>query len=180
MTWCLSRFATHKNLPKFSSCDSKNIPSFAAVNGLLLNDKSSTTSVGFTPIIPHPATEYETIFTCIKNYQDVLKHKNISAGALSCDEGVYRIAKELQLMHPNEFENIFLGLRGFPYRKAVIACVGKFLEDVGVDSVFVANELFGPSVISTNVMNGSHYVCASRENDTTFRNDKPSSVGSVL
>ena len=29
-----------------------------------------------------------------------------------------------------------------------------FLEDVGVDSVFVANEIFGPSVVSTNIMNG--------------------------
>ena len=75
MTWCLSRFVTHKNLPKYSSCDSANIPSFAAVNGLLLNDKSSITSVCVTSIIPHPATEYGTIFTCIKNYQDVLKQK---------------------------------------------------------------------------------------------------------
>ena len=97
-----------------------------------VNDKSSITSVGFTPIIPHPATEYGTIFTRIKNYQDVLKQKNISTGALWCDEGVYRIAKELQLMHPNEFENIFLGLGGFHTEKAVIACVGRFLEDVGV------------------------------------------------
>ena len=162
MTWCLSRFVTHRNLPKYSSCDSANIPSFAAVNGLLLNDKSSITSVGFTPIIPHPATEYGTIFTRIKNYQDVLKQKNISAGALWCDEGVYRIAKELQLMHPTEFEDIFLALGGFHTEKAVIACVGRFLEDVGVNSVFVADEIFGPSVVSTNVMNGSHYVRAKR------------------
>ena len=58
MTWCLSRLVTHKNLPQFSSCDSTNIPSFAAVNGLLLNDKSSTISAGFTSVIPHPAEPY--------------------------------------------------------------------------------------------------------------------------
>ena len=63
-------------------------------------------------------------------------------------------------MHPNEFENIFLGLGGFHAEKAVIACVGRFLEDVGVGSVFVANEIFGPSVVSTNVMNSSHSVRA--------------------
>ena len=132
------------------------------MNDLLLDDKSSTASVGFTPIIPHPATENGTTYTCIKNYQDILKQKNISAGALWCDAGVYRIAKELQLMHPDEFEKIFLGLGGFHTEKAVIACVGKFLEDVGVDSVVVANEIFGPSVVFTNVMNGSHYVRVKR------------------
>ena len=47
-------------------------------------------------------------------------------------------------MHPNEFENIFLGLGGFYTEKAVIACVGRFLEDVGVDSVFVAEEILDP------------------------------------
>ena len=114
------------------------------MNGLLLNDNSSATSVGFTPIIPHPATEYGTIFICIKNYQDVLKQKNISAGALWCDEGVYRIAKELQLMHPNESENIFLDLGGLHTEKAVIACDGRFLEDVGVDSVLLLTKYLDP------------------------------------
>ena len=65
-------------------------------------------------------------------------------------------------MHPNEFENIFLGLGGFHTEKAVIVCVGRFLEDIGVDSVLVANEIFGPSVVSTNVMNGSCYERAKR------------------
>ena len=75
MTWCTSRFLTTKNPPEYSSLESPNIPSFAAVNGLLLNDRNPPTRVGFTPIIPFPATEYNTIFTCMKNYQDVLKQK---------------------------------------------------------------------------------------------------------
>ena len=49
----------------------------------------------------------------MKNYQDVLQQKHIPAGALWCHGGVYHIAKELQLMLPNEFRNIFLGLGGF-------------------------------------------------------------------
>ena len=147
MTWCTSRFLTTKNLPEYSSLESPNIPSFAAVNGLLLNDRNPPNRVGFTPIIPFPATEYNTIFTCMKNYQDVLKQKRVPTGALWCDEGVYRIAKELQLIHPNEFRNISLGLGGCQTEKAVLACMGKFLEDVGVDSVFVADEIFGPNFL---------------------------------
>ena len=101
---------------------------------LTFSDRNPPTRVGFTPIIPLPATEYNTIFTCMKNYQDVLKQKRVPTGALWCDEGVYRITKELQLMHPNELRDIFLGLGEFHTEKAVLACMGKFLEDVRVDS----------------------------------------------
>ena len=49
----------------------------------------------FTPIIPHPDTDFSTIYTCMKNYQDVLIQRNVPYGPLWCDEGVYQIAKEM-------------------------------------------------------------------------------------
>ena len=45
----------------------------------------------------YPATEYDTIFTTMINYQDVLKQKERENGPLWSDEGVYHIAKEMQL-----------------------------------------------------------------------------------
>ena len=47
------------------------------------------------------------------NFQDVLKQKQLDSGPLLSDEGVYRIAKEIQLLEPDKFSNIFLGLGGF-------------------------------------------------------------------
>ena len=107
------------------------------------------TRIAFTPIIPHPATEYDTINTTMKNFQDVLLQKNLQYGPLWCDEGVYRLAKELQLLNPDGFSNIFLGLGGFHTEKVLIACCGKFLENIGIDSVLVENEIFGPAVVNT-------------------------------
>ena len=71
------------------------------------------------------------------NFQDVLLQKSQSYGPLWCDEGVYRLAKELQLLDPARFDNIFLGLGGFHTEKVMITCCGKYLEDTGIDSVFV-------------------------------------------
>ena len=68
------------------------------------------------------------------NFQDVLLQKGLKSGPLSCDEGVYRIAKELQLLNYEKFRNIFLGLVGFHLKKVVIACCGKYLEERGIDS----------------------------------------------
>ncbi len=47
------------------------------------------------------------------NFQDALKQKGDAYGALWADEGVYRIAKEIQLLKSDQFDNIFLGLGGF-------------------------------------------------------------------
>ena len=98
--------------------------------------KRYLTRYAFTPIIRHPATEYDTIFTCMKNFQDVLKQRNAESGPLWSDEGVYRLAKELQLLNPAEFDNIFFGLGGF-MEKIVMACLGQYLERMGIESVFV-------------------------------------------
>ena len=45
----------------------------------------AVTSLAFTPIVPHLATEYDTIFTCMKNFQDVLQQKHLNYGSLWCN-----------------------------------------------------------------------------------------------
>ena len=157
ISWVIARFATKKHISDFSSCENPSIPSFTATNSLIYYKKYPLTHIAFTPIIPHPATKYDTISTCMKNFQDVLAQNELAYSPLWFDEGVYQIAKELQLLNPDGFGNIFLDLWGFHLGKIIIACIGKFLEESGVESVFVENEIFGLGVVKT-VMNGGHYV----------------------
>ena len=53
------------------------------------------------------------------NFQDVLLQKSQSYGPLWCNEGVYRLAKELQLLDSAHFGNIFLDLGSFHTEKVV-------------------------------------------------------------
>ena len=53
-------------------------------------------------------------------------------GRLWADVVVYRIAKEIQLMKPEQFTNIYLGLVGFHMAKIVLACLGTYLEPSGI------------------------------------------------
>ena len=160
-TWIMTRYVTKSHLPEYSSCEKPSIPSFTATNSILDHTQHPLTNIAFTPIILYPATEYDTINTCMRNFQDVLSQNDLEYGPLWCDEGVYRIAKELQLLNPEGFNNIFLGLGGFHLEKILITCTGKFLEESGVENVFVENEIFGPGVVKT-VMNGGHYVRGKR------------------
>ena len=87
----------------------------------------------------------------MKNFQDVLKQRNADYGALWCDEGVYHIAKELQLLNPEDFKNIFLGLGGFHMEKNVLACCFQYLKLIGARDIFVQNEVFGPDITDNKV-----------------------------
>ena len=130
---------------------------FQEVNSFFDVKPNVITRFAFTPIIPHPATEYDTIFTCMRNFQDVLLQRDLEYGPLWCDEGVYRIAKELQLLNPSLFSNIFLGIGGFDMEKILISCCGSYLKECGVENVFVESDVFWPGVVQS-VMSGSNYI----------------------
>ena len=91
----------------------------------------------------------------MKNFQDGLIQKNLEYGPLWCDKEVYRIAKEIQLLKDDEFENIFLCLGGFHTWKLIVAFCGKYLEESGKDTVLVENKIFGIGVVKS-VMNRKH------------------------
>ena len=127
-------------LSKRSADENSFVPGFTAVRSSLtnLNQKSkiltpiSSTTKILTPILPYPATTYDAIFTTMINFQDALKQKEDMNGGLCADEGVYRIAKEIKLLKPDKFSNIFLGLGGFHMEKIVFTYLGAYLEPLGI------------------------------------------------
>ena len=62
----------------------------------------------------------------MKTVLDILKQRELPYGLLQCDQGVYKIVKEVHLLTPDEFDNIFLGMGGFHTGKIVSASTEKF------------------------------------------------------
>ena len=71
MRWCIARYRLTMDDSNF------NLPSYIATKSLVSSAEIIPTLCAFTAIIPHPATQFDTIFTCMKNSQDVLLQKNI-------------------------------------------------------------------------------------------------------
>ena len=92
------------------------------------------------------------------NFQDILIQRDSSNGAIWCDEGIYQLAKEIQLLKPEQFGKLFIGLGGFHMEKIIIACLGRFLEHIGVDSALVEADVFGENVVGSLVMGDGHYI----------------------
>ena len=68
----------------------------------------------------------------MKNFRDVLQQRHLNYEPLLCNEGVYLIVQDLQLLNPSLFENIFLGRGGFHMEKKpkypVVAVTSKSVE----------------------------------------------------
>ena len=161
LVWFLSRFLKDSNVPQLEFPDEVEIPSRNAFMSALASHPSYRTFTGFTPILPYPATQYDSIYTSMVNFQDVLHQLNLQEGSLWCDEGVYHIGKEIQLIHPEKFSNIFLGLGGFHLQKVVLACIGLYLRNSGASEIIVETETMGPRS-AESALNGNHYARAVR------------------
>ena len=148
--WTINRYS------KKITHDDDYVPGFTAAKSIAVNNAFHPTTTILTPILPYPATSYDAVFTTMVNFQDALKQKGDAYGALWADEGVYHIAKEIQLLKSDQFDNLFLGLGGFHMEKIVLACLGAYLEPSGIFTVLVETECFGTDVIKS-VISGSHY-----------------------
>ena len=91
-------------MPIHLTCDKPNIPSFTATKSALFASPKncSKTRIAFTLIIPYPATDFDKIYPCMIHFHDVILQKSLDPGPICCDEGVYRIAKEFQLLNPEK------------------------------------------------------------------------------
>ena len=140
-----------------------SLPSFVALNSKLLessNESKYITYKSCIPISPYPATQMDSIFTSMINFQDVLLQREEYCGALWCDEAVYCIAKEIQLLRPYQFANIFIGLGPFHWIKIVAAGLGSFLEPSGITEALINAGVYGQGVAESSVMKGGDYIKA--------------------
>ena len=56
-------------------CDDQKMPSWSAFNSVVTTKDITEQSVGFLPVIPHPVTDYTTVFTAMDNFLDVLSQR---------------------------------------------------------------------------------------------------------
>ena len=65
------------------------------VSKSIIQAKRNFNNKRFYPILPYPTTQFDTIYTCMKKFQDILKQRELPYGPLWSDQGVYRIGKEI-------------------------------------------------------------------------------------
>lgn len=156
VTWSLARLDIQKDLVSVYP-HSQSTPSWSASNSLWTNEKIPEKNLAFLPVLPHPVTEYSTVYSAMKNFDAIGSQLVQNEIPMYCDEGVYCIVKEIQLMRPQEFRSLVPCLGTFHMVKTVLRCVGKAIGGSGCDMTWLQAGVFGPTVIQNSVLNGGHY-----------------------
>lgn len=155
--WYLSRMNISKDDNDIKTINSsQNVPTWSSFISTISTDRRSKQIVGFLPILSAPVTEYATVYTSLCNFKDILSQLKQKQLAVTCDEGVYKIARHITLVNKTEFENIIVLLGNFHMIKVLLSCIGKYLKHSGAESIFIETNLFGVSV-TEQVLNGTHY-----------------------
>ena len=137
-------------------CQNQTMPSWSAFNSVVTSEILSEKSVGFLPVITSPVTEYSTLYTAMKKFQGILGQLKQNQIAVTCDEGVYHIARAIKMISGDEFSNATLCLGSFHMAKVLIGCIGKYVRNSGAESIWTENSVFGQHVVQS-VIARSHY-----------------------
>ena len=113
-----------------------NTPTWTECEALLSNSCVPKMHTSFLPYIPHPVTEFSTVYTALKNFPTVLSQLNQTRVPVFCDEGVYRIVADITHQKKDEFSGI-TPLLGFHMAKAAQHSIRKLIKHTGLDDALV-------------------------------------------
>ena len=117
--------------------DELHIPTWAGCKSLISSANLPIMQVAFLLYLPHPVTDYSTVYTALCNFLSVLDQLKQDSFPLMCDECVFRIVAEIILQHPEQFKKIIPMMGNFHLAKAVEHFIGKFLKGSGFNDALV-------------------------------------------
>ena len=124
---------------------------------LLLEKDPPLKKVGFLPVIPHSVTEYSTVYSALRNFEDVRKQLSQECFPVVSDEGVHQIVMDIFLSHPLHFLRLFPMMGIFHMAKVALHCAGKYFKGSGIDTSLILSKCFGKNTVES-VLPGGHYV----------------------
>ena len=104
--WLLSRFYSR-------NADEHSIPAWTSFNQAVDETDVEVSVTGYLPIIPSPATEYDTVWTVLKQCMAITQHFQLANTVITFDEGLYHKARTLAWQYHQECQNLVLRLGGF-------------------------------------------------------------------
>ena len=125
----------------------QQMPSWSTFNSLVTDEDLSQKMIGFLPVLPYPVTEYAVVYTALKNFQDILSQLDQSHLPITCDEGVYHIARAIIMNNPTEVSNLVLCLGSFHLIKVVMGAIGKYIDGSGAEIILAESKAVGKNVV---------------------------------
>ena len=132
------------------------IPSWAGIESLISKSDAPIMQVGFLPFIQKPVTDYSTVYTVMLNMTKLASQLDQKILPVYCDKGVFRIVIDIYLQRENQFKNLIPMLRSFHTAKCLEHCIGKYIDDTGIDDCLSQTKVVGVKTLKS-VLEGTNY-----------------------
>ena len=131
------------------------VPPWSAYHSLLSTPLPLTT-VCTPPLIPAPAHELRTLFTALRQVQDI-NESIVGQGkytVVTLDMGLYQPAQQLVLSR-NDLNNIILRPGELHIVMAMLRTIGSYMTNSGLDASWIEADMYG-STTCKNILDGGH------------------------
>ena len=135
LAWVLTRLLSTKLFEvelEPTTADQQKIARWTAFNTMVSCGAPSTTEVGYCPMINGTLTDYNTVYTFMKQVQQMMSSPGQEYSVVTFDLAIYMKAKEIQWRHPEEFDDTVIRMGGFHIALNYLAVIGKMFRDSGL------------------------------------------------
>lgn len=140
----------------FRNPDQQIIPGWSGFNAEISHATAPQTTVGYCPMISASSTEYSTIYTVMKQVQNMMDVLNQKNSVITFDLAIYMKVKEIQWRFPNKFKDTIIRMGGFHIALNFLAVIGKRFQDSGLEDLLVESRIYGCNTASV-LLKGKSY-----------------------
>ena len=114
------------------------------------------TRIGYCPMIPASASEFNTVYTMMKVFQQLFRALGQEWTYITYDEAIYSKAQMIKWRNMDEFKDDEMDMEGMHRALNFMGDIGKVMEESGFEDIIVEGELYGPSVVQM-IIKGKSY-----------------------
>ena len=117
------------------------LPCWGAFHALISQSKVPLKKVGFLPVIPHPVTDYSTVYIALKNFQSVKEQLTQPILPIFCYERVFHIVVDIVMSNTDDFD-LYPMMGMFHMSKVALRCAGRYITGSGMDDALIEIDIW--------------------------------------
>ena len=129
--------------------DRQKIPSWGAFNAEVSQNAPLTSQIGYCLMISGSPTEYNTVYTVMKQVQVMMAPLGQKDCVITFDLAIYVKGKEIQRGREEEFKDTVIRMGGFHIAQNYLSLIGKCFEESGLEDLLIETNIYGSSAVSS-------------------------------
>ncbi len=117
---------------------------------------SLQTTIGYCPMMKASPTDFNTVYTVMKNVQKMMSSLHQKECIITFDLAIYVKAKEMQYRKAREFADMVIRMGGFHIALNFLSVIGKIYRDSGLEDLLIESDVYGSGAASA-LLNGKSY-----------------------